>query len=72
MAKVLAILTREHLPQAMFNAETVGSYGPYYRMLTLVNSYDDPKYIENLAQGISRCSRNSCAAERSGNPVSLH
>ncbi len=51
MRKVQTILVRDHLPSAMFNVDAVDAHGPYYRMLTLVNSYDDPNDIRQLGPG---------------------
>ena len=41
-------LQRDGLPDGMYDEARVSSYGPFYRMLTLVNSYDDPSYVERL------------------------
>jgi protein-tyrosine phosphatase len=46
MERVKLFLERNNFPPPMFDFEKVSAYGPYYRMLTLVNSYADPNYVK--------------------------
>jgi protein-tyrosine phosphatase len=41
-------LKRDGFPAGMYDEAKVASYGPFYRMLTLVNSYDDPGFVDKL------------------------
>jgi protein-tyrosine phosphatase len=47
--KVHVFLDRNNFPPEMHDIERVAAYGPYHRMLTLVNSYDDPGYVDAVA-----------------------
>lgn len=53
IARIHGILEKEGFPDTMLDEKKVDSYGPYYRMLTLVNSYGDPNYVRALGRGYS-------------------
>ena len=48
-ARIDEYLGRHSFPPAMYDRERVSAYGPYYRMLTLVNSYEEPGYVDAVA-----------------------
>ncbi|HVX42895.1 MAG TPA: tyrosine-protein phosphatase [Mycobacteriales bacterium] len=48
-SKIDAMLDRDGFSARMHDRELVDGYGPFYRMYTLVNSYDDPDFLPKLA-----------------------
>lgn len=48
MDAVHRFLQKDGFPDGMYDEAKVSAYGPFYRMLTLVNSYDDPNYVDKL------------------------
>lgn len=49
MDKARQYIDESGLPKTFYNEDLINSYGPFYRMLTLVNSYNKPDYLEKLA-----------------------
>lgn len=48
--KVRAYVRENGLPASMEDPQAVDHYGPFHRMLYLVNSYKDPAYVETVKQ----------------------
>ncbi|HEY3511927.1 GNAT family N-acetyltransferase [Kribbella sp. NPDC051137] len=48
-AKIDTMLERDGFSALMRDRDKVDAYGPFYRMYSLVNSYDDPKFVRKLA-----------------------
>ncbi|GAA5018802.1 GNAT family N-acetyltransferase [Actinopolymorpha pittospori] len=47
--RIDALLDRQGFSSQMRNREKVNAYGPFYRMLSLVNSYGEPGFLPKLA-----------------------